>query len=189
MMPKDNARIEFRPGLSEKRKELVDQWSAGKGGKAQAVYQRPFWREKGLSGIGISDISPIDLTFDNSPPGGAPGVLLAFFPTIGEAKPQSPTVRRNAIISALAKMFGDEARHPIDYVEMDWASERWTTGCVSPLAPGVLTSCGSAIVRPAGRIHFAGTETSPVWCGYMDGAVRSGQLAAQRLLGELSRRS
>jgi monoamine oxidase len=29
-----------------------------------------------------------------------------------------------------------------------------------------------------GRIHWAGTETSTFWHGYMDGAVRSGQRAA-----------
>jgi monoamine oxidase len=33
-----------------------------------------------------------------------------------------------------------------------------------------------------GRIHWAGTETSEVWNGYMDGAIRSGERAAREVL-------
>jgi len=39
--------------------------------------------------------------------------------------------------------------------------------------------------RPVGRIHWAGTETSTIWAGYMDGAVRSGQRAAKEALAGL----
>jgi len=31
-------------------------------------------------------------------------------------------------------------------------------------------------------LHWAGTETSTVWTGYMEGAVRSGERAAQEIL-------
>jgi monoamine oxidase len=35
---------------------------------------------------------------------------------------------------------------------------------------------------PVGRIHFAGTETSTYWTGYMDGAVRAGERAAREVV-------
>lgn len=35
------------------------------------------------------------------------------------------------------------------------------------------------------RIHWAGTETATQWCGYMSGAVQSGQRAALEVLAEL----
>jgi monoamine oxidase len=35
--------------------------------------------------------------------------------------------------------------------------------------------------EPVGRVHWAGTETSDVWCGYMDGAVRSGERVAAEI--------
>ena len=38
---------------------------------------------------------------------------------------------------------------------------------------------------PSGRIHWAGTETSNYWNGYMDGAVRSGERAAGEVLSGL----
>jgi len=44
---------------------------------------------------------------------------------------------------------------------------------------------GSALRDVAGRIHWAGAESSTFWAGHMDGAVRSGQRAAAEVLGAL----
>ena len=44
---------------------------------------------------------------------------------------------------------------------------------------------GRALRAPVGRIHWAGTETSTYWNGYMDGAVRSGERAAKEVLDRL----
>ena len=56
---------------------------------------------------------------------------------------------------------------------------------MSVLAPGTLTDFGTALRGPVGRIHWAGTETSTYWNGYMDGAVRSGERAAAEVLAAL----
>ena len=48
-----------------------------------------------------------------------------------------------------------------------------------------MTCNGKALRAPGGRIHLAGTETSDVWCGYMDGAVRSGEHAAEETIKHL----
>ena len=80
-------------------------------------------------------------------------------------------------------MFGEEALHPVEYTEHDWTHDRWTLG--SPVAvqgPGALTAYGDEIRKPFRRVHWAGTETSTYWCGYMDGAVRAGKRAAQEVL-------
>jgi monoamine oxidase len=46
-----------------------------------------------------------------------------------------------------------------------------------------MVAYGDQIRQPVGRIHWAGTETSTYWNGYMDGAVRSGERAAAEILG------
>jgi hypothetical protein len=51
----------------------------------------------------------------------------------------------------------------------------------------VLLDYGPAIRRPVGRIHWAGTETATFWNGYMDGAVRSGERAAEEVRQLLKR--
>jgi monoamine oxidase len=42
----------------------------------------------------------------------------------------------------------------------------------------VWSDYGHALRTPVGRVHWAGTETAERFCGYMDGAVRSGERAA-----------
>ena len=100
---------------------------------------------------------------------------------------QTRAARRKAVLEGFAAMFGEKALHPIEYVEHDWTHERWTGGGpVANYAPGTMIRFGSAIRRPHGRVHWAGTETSTYWTGYMDGAVRSGQRAAREVLEKLS---
>lgn len=66
--------------------------------------------------------------------------------------------------------------------------ERYSRGCPIGLPPpGTLLEYRPALQAPVGRIHWAGTETSTYWNGYMDGAVRSGELTAQEALAELGR--
>lgn len=56
---------------------------------------------------------------------------------------------------------------------------------MSPLSPGVLHRFGAALTEPCGVIHWAGSETSAIWNGYMDGAVRSGQRVAREVRASL----
>jgi monoamine oxidase len=58
--------------------------------------------------------------------------------------------------------------------------EEYTRGCYGGVfGPGAWLAYGQSLRAPVGRIHWAGTETAQVWMGYMDGAVRSGEQAAQ----------
>jgi monoamine oxidase len=42
-----------------------------------------------------------------------------------------------------------------------------------------------ALRKPVGRVHWAGSETSTFWYGYMDGAVRSGERVAAEVARKL----
>jgi len=48
-----------------------------------------------------------------------------------------------------------------------------------------MTTVGKVIRQPHGRIHWAGTETSTKWMGYIDGAIRSGERAAEEVSARL----
>jgi monoamine oxidase len=181
-------RIEYHPAMPPDRDQLTQRLPQGSLIKVIAVYDRAFWRDKGLTGMALSTAGPVNTTFDDSPPSGRPGVVLGF---IGgdEARVhrrRSPSARRAAVLRGLAQLFGREAARPREYFETDWAASEWSRGCPVGIAgPGTLLAYGPALRRPVGRIHWAGTETSTYWNGYMDGAVRSGQRAAREVLAEL----
>jgi monoamine oxidase len=92
-------------------------------------------------------------------------------------------VPQEAVLEELAVRFGDEARNPSDYVEQNWSHEPFQSGCVPRPATGLITSVQDAFTRPVGNLHFAGADTSQIWKGHMDGAVRS----AQRVVAEMPR--
>src|SRR5262249_32334328 len=91
--------------------------------------------------------------------------------------------RRAAIVARVVDFLGKEGADPIDYLDNDWPSEPWTRGCYGAnMGPGTLTTLGPALREPCGRVHWAGTETSPAWSGYIEGAIRSGERAAAEVL-------
>ncbi|MCO5327125.1 MAG: FAD-dependent oxidoreductase [Solirubrobacterales bacterium] len=180
--------IRFLPDLTAQRAQLDQRVPMGTVYKCMAIYDKPFWRDQGLSGMATSDTGPVKLTFDNSPPDGSPGVLLGFIEG-QEARDfagSSKEDRKAAVIDSFARYFGDEARNATDYLDKSWAADRWSRGCyVGFMGPGVLLGYRDAIRTPVGEIHWAGTETATEWAGYMDGAIQSGQRAANEVLGEI----
>ena len=180
--------IDWAPRLPRRREELLRHLDMGQLMKCDAVYDTPFWREAGLNGFGLADSGPVRVAFDNCPRTGEPGVLLAFVggSTWREYGVVSRAERREAVLSGLAEMFGEAALTPVQYVEHDWTEERWTGGGpIANYAPGTMLRFGDQIRRPHGRVHWAGTETSTYWTGYMDGAVRAGKRAAVEALEKL----
>jgi monoamine oxidase len=181
-------RIDYVPLLPALRDQLTQRFPMGSTVKSAAVYDRPFWRDKGLTGQATSDAGPIKVTFDASPKDGTPGVLMGF--ADGEDSrvlTQKRVAQRRAdVLAGYARYFGEEALHPRRYIDAVWDQEPWSRGCpVCIMAPGVMTSFGRAVRRPVGKIHWAGTETATEWNGYMDGAVQSGQRAAREVLAAL----
>ncbi|HKH14065.1 MAG TPA: flavin monoamine oxidase family protein [Solirubrobacterales bacterium] len=182
-------RIAYAPPLPAIRDQLTQRMPQGTVIKCMAIYERPFWRDAGLSGQATSTEGPVKVMFDNSPPNGSPGVLLGFLEgrrarELGEWQPEA---RRNAVVDCFRRIFGPDAAKPLDYVERVWAQEEWTRGCYGCyMPPGGWVSYGRALRAPIGRIHWAGAETATVWNGYMDGAVQSGERVAAEVLTALN---
>lgn len=188
-------RIDYSPAMPAERDQLTQRISQGTLMKVACVYPKPFWRDGGalptepaLNGSVVSCEGPVNVTYDGSPPDGNPGVLFGFvggdeqraFKRLGKA------ARKRSVTELFARFLGDSrARRPRKYLETDWTEEVWTRGGpVGFTSPGALFALGENLRKPVGRIHWAGTETSGYWVGYMDGAIRSGE----RVAAEVSRR-
>lgn len=99
-------------------------------------------------------------------------------------KDQSAEIRKREIIEALVRYFGNEARDFLDYFEKIWNKEKFSGGCptVNVSSSGVMKDYAKAVREPFINVHFCGTESATVWQGYMDGAVESGERAANEVL-------
>ncbi|HEY7053287.1 MAG TPA: FAD-dependent oxidoreductase [Mycobacterium sp.] len=177
--------IVYDPMLPADRSFLHQRMPSGAIFKINVVYDEPFWRADGLSGQSAAPGSPATVTIDASTDKDRPGVLCVIVegPIARDIGRLDASARRAAVLGELRARFGDKAGTPVDYIEQNWSAERYSGGGMLSHAPtGVLTQFGYALREPCGRIHWAGTESSAVMCGWVDGAVRSGERAASEVM-------
>ncbi|HXQ59111.1 MAG TPA: FAD-dependent oxidoreductase [Acidimicrobiales bacterium] len=183
--PALTVRLDWSPPLPGRRDQLCMRAPMGSVTKVHAVYDRPFWRDAGLNGQVVSDEGAVRVTFDDSPPDASHGILLGFIAG-DECRALdgcTPAERADAALADLVRYFGPAAAAPLEVVEQHWPAERYSRGGpVAVFSPGLLTGFGTALREPVGPVHWAGTETATVWCGYIDGALSSGVRAAAEVL-------
>jgi monoamine oxidase len=105
--------IEFSPSLpTELMTDLVNKptWMAGQA-KAIAIYDRPFWRESGLSGFATSWVGPLQEIHDASPDTGS-GALFGFFGMPAKMRQQLGEDKiSELVIDQLGRLFGPSAQN------------------------------------------------------------------------------
>ena len=178
------ARIEFEPSLPPAREALAQRMPMGAYMKAIAVYERAWWRDRGLSGLAFADRGPVQMIVDVGPRSGEPGVLAGFVTgaPAREMGALEADARREAVLGAMAAALAPEAASPEAYRDFTWHDERWSRGGpVGLMGPGTLTGLGPVLREPIGPIHWAGTDTATEWNGYMEGAIQAGERAAAEL--------
>lgn len=183
--PAHRSSITFTPSLPQPHYGLARSWRLGALSKAFIAYDRPFWRDHGLSGEGMSDHETVFLTFDVSPDTAGPGILMAFCDARGFDGYDEPE-RRRRVTRHLVHLYGSAAADPIDYVDFAWGNDDFAPGGPNPaVAPKAWTTFGPYLREPVGRIHWAGSETADETSGTMNGAILSGQRAAGEVAGRL----
>lgn len=186
--PEHRAGIAFLPELPPEYGKLAQHWPQGNLSKAYVAYETPFWRANGCSGEALSDEGPVFITFDVSPGDDGPGILLGFTDA-RTFDPLPAADRRDRALAGFAALFGDAALEPIDYLDHCWSAEEFAPGGpTAAVPPGSWTTYGPWLRKPVDSIHWAGTETADKWTGFLDGAIRSGQRAADEVHRELSAR-
>jgi monoamine oxidase len=181
-------RIDYAAPLPARRDQLTSRLPMGSVIKYVAAYDRPFWREAGFSGEAVSDTGITVTTFDDSSADGKHPALVTF--SDGRAardwSDRSPAERQQAVLDEFVRFFGPQAARPVAFAEKNWNDDPWSRGCyVGVAGPGTLTACGEALREPCGRLHWSGTETATEWMGYMEGALQSGERAAEEVLARL----
>ncbi|WP_158371572.1 flavin monoamine oxidase family protein [Cellulosimicrobium cellulans] len=183
--PAHRSTIEFSPALPAPHYGMSRSWRFGALSKAFVAYDRPFWRDAGLSGESVSDDRTVFLTFDVSPGPDGPGILMVFcdargFDGLGEAE------RRRRVVRHLVHLYGERARQHIDYTDFAWGNDDFAPGGPNPaVGTGGWTSFGRFLREPVGRVHWAGSETADATSGTMNGAILSGQRAAAEVAARL----
>lgn len=181
-------KIDFSPGLPPAKRSLIESMEMGEVVKCHAVYASPFWREAGLSGQSFSVEGTVELSVDNSAYGSSEGILASLIHADRAElmMGMGPEERKQLVLAAYADWFGPRALEPIGYHDYSFTDNPWIGGAYTGFfGEGVFSENGSQIAKPTGHVHWAGTETSAYFKGFMEGAVLSGERAAAEVIGAL----
>jgi monoamine oxidase len=179
------SKLDFEPSLPVEKRQILDRIAMGQVGKCFMVYKKPFWREENFSGQVFADeTSPFQAIFDCSPKDANYGIIMGF--TIAkrarEFFSKSKEYRKGLMKAKLSEYFGLKASEPVLYEDYTMTDASFSRGCYAGLYPtGAWTGFEDAYSSPVGNIYWAGTEASSVWFGYIEGAVRAGEKAAEEI--------
>ncbi|HHW7506884.1 TPA: flavin monoamine oxidase family protein [Mannheimia haemolytica] len=184
--PRLAANIEFSPALPP---ELSAQWQntatwMAPHAKYVAVFDRPFWREQGLSGYGHSQHGPLGEIHDISMPDGR-GCLFGFFGVPANVREQAgEAVLKAHCCAELVRLFGKQAGEPVAELIKDWSQDPLTAtqadknaSHLHPIAPENTPTSGDW----TGKLWGIGSEWSPTFSGYLAGAVEAVDIALQQM--------
>lgn len=193
-------RIQYVPALPREQMIAHQHISMGLVIKVHAIYETPFWRDKGLSGTGFAagghlaqevyDNTNYGPNFANEGEGEDPhGVLVSFISDVHAermwALPEKE--RQQEILTQLAAYLGDEAMNPIAFYLSDMAAEEWTRGAYAASYDlGGLSRWGHLQNEPTGPIYYACSDIAAEGYQHVDGAIRQGEIAAKSILEELA---
>ncbi|WP_102191707.1 flavin monoamine oxidase family protein [Microbacterium aurantiacum] len=178
-------RISFVPPLPRRQHQMHQHISMGFVIKVHAVYDRPFWREQGLSGTAFSPYEICHEAYDNTNHGDERGTLVGFVSdnTADGVFELSAEERKERILESLSHYYGPEAKNPVVYYESDWGSEEWTRGAyAASFDMGGLHRYGADLRAAVGPIRFACSDIAGAGYQHVDGAIRMGRLAASDII-------
>ena len=182
--PKIATRIDFKPELSEVLMRVMNSthtWMSN-AIKVGLTFTTPFWRDKNLSGTVIGQVGAVTELYDHSNAADNSYALMGFVNE--ELRDYSPEERKTRILDYLIKYLGTEIGEYLTYEEKDW-SQDLNTSCETLKSVYMSPSYGNPVFEKNymnGRLIFSGAETSPVYGGYMDGAIYSGIMAAKNVI-------
>ncbi len=182
--PRIATRINFLPELPNTLHKTMEQthtWMSN-AIKVGLTFKTPFWKNKNLSGTLIGQVGVVTELYDHSDVNNKTFSLMGF---VNEGmRDVSAEERKKRILDHLQKYLGDEVLDYLTYEEKDWSQDR-DTSCDKIKSIYMSPRYGDPEFSNAylgGKLIFSGAETSTVYGGYMDGAIYSGLLAAEKVL-------
>lgn len=183
-----------RARLSRKRRRCIDELGMGTNAKVLMQFERPPQAYGHWNGYAIGD-DPFLLTWESTL--GEPGrgsIVTTYYGGRSGAggllapAPHAATVRRQrrrtlASLTQGGAMGLDGLRAGFNGRAWTdrWVGDPWARGSYAAYLPGQYTRYYGYVGRAEGRIHFAGEHTATVNQGYLEGAVESGERAADEI--------
>ena len=173
--------IHFHPPLSAAKTLAADELEYGRIIKTQMLFDRRFWPAENFSLMSDETSHQYFHTTQGQP--GPRGILCSY--AIGDKADvlasQTKPDRQAQLMRNLHPVSPDAAAALIDTIDQPWQDDPWVHGAYAMYRPGQWFRVRPLLEQPHGKVLFAGEHLGECQ-GFMEGAVSTGEIAANHLL-------
>lgn len=174
--------IEIAPSLPADKQQAIRELKLTPVTRTYQQFRKRVWQQSGLSGYAITDLAIQNTYSPTLTQSGQGGILTAY--TGGQRAldlaAMSESDRQSFVLRKMGNVFSNLNGVYQSGVSQIWHEDEFARGAFAYFEPGQMTTLLPVAQRAEGRIHFAGEHTS-VWHGWMNGALESGNRAADEV--------
>ena len=174
-------KIKFSPALPTVQREAAEKLIYARICKNSVLYERRFWKDENFSMV--SDVASHFYFHSTQNQAGQEGILTSY--AIGEKADilasQSDERRMKIITNDLKDFDEDAPKFAKAISSYAWQRDKYTDGAYALYRPGQWFGVRPILQRPHGKVLFAGEHLAD-WQGFMEGAIETGEAAAQSLI-------
>ena len=174
-------KIKFNPPLPPAQREAAEQLTYARICKNSVLYSERFWKDENFSMV--SDTTAHYYFHSTQSQSGREGILTSY--AIGEKADvlasQSDRRRQKIITDDLIDFNPDAPKLARGIASYAWQRDEYTDGAYALYKPGQWFGIRPILARPHGKVLFAGEHIAD-WQGFMEGAIETGEAAAENLI-------
>jgi monoamine oxidase len=175
-------KIKFDPPLPAAQQAAAEELVYSRISKNSVVYSDRFWKEESFSMV--SDTTSHFYFHSTQSQPGKEGILTAY--AVGEKadvlSSQSDERRMRIVAGDISPLDDDAPKKARRIISYAWQRDPFTDGAYALYRPGQWFGIRPVLARPHGKVLFAGEHIAD-WQGFMEGAINTGEDAADSLIG------
>jgi monoamine oxidase len=178
-------RIRWHPPLPQDQKAAAEELQYARIMKTAVLFQTRFWPRKPGRGFALFTNRASDFVFESTfrQTPGPEGILCSY--AIGDKADDLADERHSDMATWIGNDVCDAVRVtrlPVKYLHhKPWQRDECIGGAYAFYKPGQWFTVRPVLARPHMRVAFAGEHLSDAWQGFMEGAVETGEAAADSL--------
>lgn len=173
-------KIEWKPGLPENKIEALNELQYARINKHAMLFDKRFWKAENFDMI--TDQLPHYFYHATQRQSGRAGALISYSvgDKAGVIANQSHEMNFKSIQETLRPVFGDIKSHLLQQENYYWGNDDRSKGAYALYGPGQWFRIRPILKEPFLHTHFAGEHLAD-WQGFMEGAIVSGEEAAEEI--------
>lgn len=178
--------VAISPAFSADKMKAITELFMMNAGRGYIQTNTRFWAAQGLGGLKIAKtdtkVERLWNLSDVMPAGSTKGMIVSYTQNHNADAycALAPAAREAYTLDEIEKFFPEIKAEKRVFFHFCWSEDPWARGAWTDILPGQWWIFDAAR-KPEGRVVFAGEHTS-VWAGWMQGAIESGQRAADEIV-------